>query len=59
MLFHSKILENFWSFVQLINKIPYVVIGRRSPYELVYKELPDLRNLRFFGSPMENVVINS
>jgi len=55
LLFHSKIHENFWSFVvihfvHLINKIPYVVIRRKSPYELVYKELPDLCNLRFFDS---------
>ena len=55
LIFQSKIPEIYWSFavihvVHLINRIPSIVLGKKSLYELVYKELPDLQNLKVFGS---------
>lgn len=46
---------NFLSFavthvVHLINRIPSTIIGRKTPYELIYKHLPDFHKLNMFGT---------
>jgi hypothetical protein len=55
LLFQAKIPKMFWSYaVQhatfLINRIPTPALQHKSPYEMLYNELPDLENLKVFGS---------
>jgi len=45
----------FWSYVAaqavyLINRLPYVILNNKSPYELLHKLPPTYLDLKFFGS---------
>jgi len=54
LLFQSNFPVVFWSYVvtyatNLINKIPTDVLEMQTPYDLLYKEQPNLQNLMVFG----------
>nr|KYP70579.1 Retrovirus-related Pol polyprotein from transposon TNT 1-94 [Cajanus cajan] len=54
LLFQGNLPKSFWGFavthvVHLINKVPTQVLGSKSPYQILYGELPDLKHLRVFG----------
>jgi hypothetical protein len=55
LLFQAKLPKTFWSFAishstYLINRIPTPLLNNKSPFELLNKALPDLSNLKVFGS---------
>lgn len=55
LLFHANLPKIFWSFavkhaIYLINRLPSASIDNYSPYELLYKHLPVLNELKVFGS---------
>ena len=54
LIFQSKIPKVFWNYaishsVYLINRLPSSVIQNKSPYEMLYKTVPNFQNLRIFG----------
>lgn len=55
LLINSNLPKNLWgeailTATYLYNRTPSSSIGFKTPYELKYKELPDLDNIRIFGS---------
>jgi hypothetical protein len=55
LLFQAHLPKNFWSYAVLhavffINRIPTAVLKDKSPYEVLYTELPNLESLKVFGS---------
>jgi hypothetical protein len=55
LLFQANLPKNFWFFAvqhatYLLNRLPNVVLGNMSPYELMHKTIPSLENLKVFGS---------
>jgi hypothetical protein len=55
LLFQANLPKYFWSFAvqhatYLMNRLPTVVLGNKSPYELMHKTVPSLENLKVFGS---------
>ena len=54
LMFPSHIPSNFWSFainhaVYLINRVPSPIINNKTPFELLYNELPNFETLKVFG----------
>ncbi|EPS62921.1 hypothetical protein M569_11867 [Genlisea aurea] len=54
MLFEANLPKSFWGeaflvAAYLINRLPSVAIGNKSPYEMLYGEAPDCSHLRVFG----------
>ncbi|CAL1361098.1 unnamed protein product [Linum trigynum] len=52
--FQSNLPPAFWAVcvrhsVYLINKVPTIVLGNLTPYEKLYKQKPDLSDLKVFG----------
>jgi hypothetical protein len=55
ILFHSKLPKNFWSYAfthatYIINRVCTPLLNNHSPYFLLYNELPNLHELKVFGS---------
>ncbi|KAK2416966.1 putative mitochondrial protein [Trifolium repens] len=55
LLFQAKLPKYFWSYavlhaIFLINRVPSPILQNKCPYELLNGELPDLSNLKVFGS---------
>jgi hypothetical protein len=55
LLFQANLPKTFWSYAvqhatYLINRIPSTVLKNKSPYELLYKEKPQIEHLKVFGS---------
>lgn len=53
--FQSHLPHIFWAHVvghavHIINKLPTVFLQHKSPYQILYNKLPDLNNLKVFGS---------
>ncbi|CAJ2661961.1 unnamed protein product [Trifolium pratense] len=55
LLYQSNLPKQFWSFAVLhatyiINKITTPMLENKSPYEMLHQSLPDLNDLKVFGS---------
>lgn len=55
LLIQSRLPFKFWAHavlhaVFLINRVPSSVVNGKIPYELLYGHLPDLSDLKVFGS---------
>ena len=55
LLFQSKLPKQFWSYAILhatyiINRVPNTLLKNESPYFLLYKHMPNLHDLKVFGS---------
>jgi len=55
LMIQSKILVVFWSYaiihaIYLLSRIPSKSIENKTPYELIYNQLPDLHDIKVFGS---------
>jgi hypothetical protein len=55
LLFQSHLPKVFWNYaishaVHIINRLPTPLLANKSPYQVVYNSLPDISNLKFFGS---------
>ncbi|CAJ2651582.1 unnamed protein product [Trifolium pratense] len=55
LLYHSNLPKNFWSYAVLhatyiMNRMPTPVLQNKSPYEILHQSLPDLHDLKVFGS---------
>lgn len=52
--FQLKLPNFFWSYVVLhavflINRVPTLVLENKSPYQVLYKTLPDINSFKVFG----------
>ncbi|MCH79837.1 retrovirus-related Pol polyprotein from transposon TNT 1-94 [Trifolium medium] len=55
LLFQSHLPKTFWDYaishaVHIINRLHTPFLTNKSPYQVVYNELPDISTLKFFGS---------
>jgi hypothetical protein len=55
LLFQSHLPKFFWNYaishaVHIINRLPTPFLSNKSPYQVVYNSLPDISNLKIFGS---------
>ncbi|KAK2388029.1 putative mitochondrial protein [Trifolium repens] len=55
LLFQSNLPKIFWAHavahaVHIINRLPTPFLSQKSPYQMLYDVLPDLNNLKVFGS---------
>jgi len=55
LLFQSKLPKQFWSYAILhatyiINRVPNTLLKNESPYFLLYNHIPNLHDLKVFGS---------
>ncbi|XP_072061934.1 uncharacterized protein [Arachis hypogaea] len=54
LLFHAHLPKSFWNYsvghaVYLINRLPTPFLQNKSPYQVLYKNFPNLSLLRVFG----------
>ncbi|GAU31769.1 hypothetical protein TSUD_22150 [Trifolium subterraneum] len=55
LLFQAHLPKFFWSYdvqhaTYIINRVPFVVLSNKSPYELLHNVLPNIKDLKVFGS---------
>lgn len=55
LLFQSKLPKQFWSYAILhatfiINRVPSPILKNQSPFHLLHKQIPNLHELKVFGS---------
>jgi len=53
-MFQSHLPTHFWSYaiehvVYLINRVPYPIIGNKTPFELLFHQSSDFTILKVFG----------
>jgi hypothetical protein len=55
LLFQAKLPKIFWAHavghaIHIINRLPTPFLKQKSPFQILYNELPDITNLKVFGS---------